>query len=124
MTSHTTFRNMIRLRRVYEPASGDDGFRVLVERLWPRGVRKEDAAIDRWCKDIAPSPELRLWFSHDPEKWDNFRRRYVKELDSKSDIIRALAKKSANDTVTFVYSARDTEHNSALLLKEYIESRE
>ena len=112
---------MIRLKRVYEPASPEDGWRVLVERLWPRGVSKEKAALDSWCKEVAPSPELRIWFSHDPGKWDEFRTKYDRELDANLQIVKILAGKSARGTITFVYSSRDSEHNNAMALREYIE---
>jgi uncharacterized protein YeaO (DUF488 family) len=112
---------MIRLKRAYEAPSKTDGMRILVERLWPRGVTKERAAVDLWMKDIAPSPELRTWFGHDPARWEEFRKRYWAELRAKKDLVEDLRRKARSKTVTFVYAAKDEEHNSAVLLKAYIE---
>lgn len=112
---------MIKLKRAYEKPSRKDGERILVERLWPRGMTKQAAQVDLWLKEIAPSAELRSWFAHDTEKWDEFCKRYRLELKEKTDLIGLLKRKANSATVTFVYSARDTEHNSALLLKEFIE---
>ena len=111
---------MIKLKRAYEKPSKSDGERILVERLWPRGVKKEQAGIDLWMKEVAPSAELRKWFAHDPAKWDEFTKRYWGELRGKSDLINELRRKARKGTVTFVYAARDEEHNSALLLKRYL----
>ena len=110
----------LRLKRAYEPAAAGDGTRILIDRLWPRGVSKEEAALDDWMKDIAPSTELRGWFGHDPERWPEFQRRYKAELRQHTqelDRIRALAKKP---TVTLVYSAHDEEHNDAVVLKDVL----
>ncbi len=109
---------MIRVKRVYEPPAPEDGTRVLVERLWPRGVKKEALAGD-WLKDVAPSPALRTWFGHRVERWDEFKARYRAELDA-SGAWRALAELDARGTVTLLYSARDPSHNSAVLLSEYL----
>jgi uncharacterized protein YeaO (DUF488 family) len=114
---------MIKLKRAYEKASADDGFRVLVERLWPRGVSKTDAKLDLWLKDVAPSPELRQWYSHDVAKWNEFQKRYRTELKTHKDVLQLLQEKSASGTLTLVYAARDQEHNSALLLKQVLELR-
>jgi len=114
---------MIKLKRAYEPPSKEDGERILVERLWPRGLTKEKAKIDLWMKDVSPSPELRKWFSHDPAKWEEFCRRYRSELDGHTDLIKELRAKGRKGTLTFVYAAKDEEHNSALLLKEAVEGR-
>ncbi len=114
---------MIKLKRVYEEESADDGARYLIERLWPRGVKKDSLHMDAWLKDAGPSTELRKWFSHDPAKWQEFRRRYFAELDRAPEAwgpIRDAAKKGA---VTLLYSSHDTEHNNAVALKEYIERR-
>jgi len=111
---------MIKLKRAYEAASDDDGVRILVERLWPRGISKEKARIDEWLKELSPSPELRKWFGHDPEKWDEFQKRYRKELDQNQEMAKDLKRRAHGKTITFVYAARDEEHNSALLLKEYL----
>ena len=98
---------MIRLKRAYEPASPADGERVLVERLWPRGVTKARAAVDHWPKDLAPSPELRRWFAHDPAKWKAFERRYWKELEGKAEAVAWLRRKARRGMVTLVYAARE-----------------
>ncbi len=108
---------MIKLKRAYEKPGRQDGERILVERLWPRGVTKLKAKIDLWMKDVAPSAELRRWFGHDPEKWTEFRRRYLKELKDKGDLIKLLKSKAKSGTITLIYAARDEEHNSALVLK-------
>lgn len=115
---------MIQLKRAYEVPVKDDGFRVLVDRRWPCGVFKHDAAIDLWLKDIAPSEELTLWFHRDPAKWEKFRQRYWEELAEKPQLVELLEKKSQEGTVTLVYRAKDTQHNSALALLEYLEQRE
>ncbi|MCL5986255.1 MAG: DUF488 family protein [Actinobacteria bacterium] len=111
---------MIRLKRVYEEPSKDDGFRILVERLWPRALTKERAAVDLWLKDIAPSSELRTWFSHDITKWEQFRERYWVELSEKDDLINILKQRSKDGIVTFVYAAHDEKHNSAVALKAFL----
>jgi uncharacterized protein YeaO (DUF488 family) len=110
----------IRLKRVYEAPSPDDGLRVLVERLWPRGLSKERAAVDVWLKDIGPSPELRRWFGHDPAKWEEFRGRYWAELERNQDAVAELRRKIREGTVTLVYAARDEQHNGALALWKYL----
>ncbi|HET6579094.1 MAG TPA: DUF488 domain-containing protein [Gemmatimonadales bacterium] len=110
----------IRLKRAYEDASPDDGPRFLVERLWPRGVRKEHLRLDGWLKDAAPSPELRRWFGHDPDKWPEFRRRYFGELREHDGVLEPLRAASGRGPVTLVYGSRDTEHNAAVALREYI----
>jgi uncharacterized protein YeaO (DUF488 family) len=112
---------MIHLKRVYEEPSPDDGLRVLVERLWPRGLTRQRAAVDLWLKDIAPSPELRKWFGHDPTRWEQFRERYRQELRGKQDAVRLLKRKAREGTVTLVYAARDEEHNGALVLKRFLQ---
>ena len=112
---------MIRTRRVYDPPEPGDGTRFLVERLWPRGMKKEELPMDGWLKDTAPSDELRRWFSHDPAKWDEFRRRYDAELEGKPDVLQPLREAARQGNVTLLYSARDTEHNNAVALKEYLE---
>lgn len=112
---------MIKLKRAYEKSSKQDGLRILVERLWPRGVRKDQAHIDLWLKDLAPSTELRKWFGHDPGKWDEFQKRYRSELEDKGDLLALLKHRTGEGAVTFVYAARDEEHNSAVALKEFLE---
>jgi uncharacterized protein YeaO (DUF488 family) len=111
----------IRLKRVYEKPAAGDGFRILVDRLWPRGVAKAEAHIDAWLKSTAPSTELRQWFGHDPAKWDEFRRRYTAELKQHPDAVAELrALVAGKKNVTFVFSERDTEHTHAIVLKEFI----
>ncbi|MCF8706686.1 DUF488 domain-containing protein [Sphingobium sp. TKS] len=110
----------IRIKRIYEPAHKDDGARVLVDRLWPRGVDKERAALTLWLKEIAPSPELRKWFGHDPARWSEFSRRYRDELAQNDSAVARLAPLSANGPVTLLYAARDTEHNHARVLADYL----
>lgn len=112
---------MIRLRRVYEAASEDDGLRILVERLWPRGVSKENAAVELWLKDLAPSTGLRKWFSHDPAKWDEFRERYWAELREQADLLSLLKQRMTEGNLTFVFASRDKVHNSAVALKQFLE---
>ncbi|HME94440.1 MAG TPA: DUF488 domain-containing protein [Methylomirabilota bacterium] len=114
---------MIRVKRVYEKPSRDDGFRVLVDRLWPRGVTKERAALSLWLKDVAPSAELRKWFGHDPARWKGFQARYRKELAGRKDALKLLRQKARERTVTLLYGARDEEHNEARVLKKVLESR-
>lgn len=111
----------IRLKRAYEPAEREDGRRILVERLWPRGVTKEEAALDAWVREVAPSPELRKWYAHDPEKWPEFQRRYRAELDANPAAVEAVRSAVGRGPATFVYAAKDEERNSARLLKEYLE---
>ena len=113
---------MIALKRAYEPARAEDGQRFLVERLWPRGVKKAALRISGWLKDVAPSTELRKWFSHDPAKWDEFRRRYFAELDAHRDALQPLLDAAREGKVTLVSSSHDQEHNNAVALKEYLES--
>jgi uncharacterized protein YeaO (DUF488 family) len=112
---------MIRVKRVYDPPSGDDGERILVDRLWPRGVSKERAGIDLWLKEAGPSPELREWFGHDPARWAEFRRRYWRELSGKPDLVRILREKAGRGALTLVYSARDAQYNNAVALKMFLE---
>lgn len=115
---------MIQLKRVYEKPSRKDGLRILVDRLWPRGLTKERAAVDVWLKDVAPSTELRKWFGHDPAKWKQFQTRYRKELCGQKDALDLLKQKCKEEhTVTLVYGARDEEHNEAIVLKSILESQ-
>jgi len=114
---------MFRLKRAYDAASPEDGSRILVERLWPRGLTKEKAALDLWLKDIAPSPELRKWFDHDPAKWVAFQSRYAEELKQRSDLVSLLRQKERKGTVTLVYGARDEKHNAAVALKTFLMRR-
>jgi uncharacterized protein YeaO (DUF488 family) len=112
---------VIQLKRAYEKPSRQDGLRILVERLWPRGVKKNALAVDLWLKGVAPSAELRKWFNHDPEKWTEFQKRYRAELKQNGDLLALLKHRTSEGTVTFVYAASDETHNSALVLKMYLE---
>lgn len=114
---------MIRLKRAYEPPEDADGTRVLVERLWPRGVSKEAARLDRWTRDLAPSPALRRWYAHEPERWEAFRARYRSELEAQPESLGALADLVRRGPVTFVFAARDRERNSARVLREVVLER-
>lgn len=112
---------MIKTKRAYEPSSEDDGFRILIDRLWPRGISKEKADLNLWMKDIAPSNDLRKWFSHDPEKWKEFQDKYREELKGKKDSISKIKDiEKENSTVTLVYSAKDKDHNNAIVLKDIL----
>ena len=110
----------VRLKRIYEPPDPSDGYRVLVDRVWPRGVSKEKAAVAEWAKELAPSTELRKWFGHDPERFREFRTRYRRELDRAAEALAALRKRSKRQRVTLVYSAKDEQHNQAVVLREYL----
>jgi uncharacterized protein YeaO (DUF488 family) len=114
---------MIKIKRIYDPPSRGDGRRVLVDRLWPRGIRKEAAEIDEWLKDIAPSDALRKWFSHDPAKWAAFNEKYRKELNEKKSLTDKIIKEAEKGNVTLLFSAKDVEHNNAVVLKEVISRR-
>ena len=110
----------IRTKRVYEAPAKGDGARILVDRLWPRGFSKEKAQVDLWLKDIAPSTALRKWFAHDVAKWDEFRRRYARELDANADAVETLRAHAGRGAVTLVYGAKDEEHNQAAVLEAYL----
>lgn len=110
----------VKLKRAYEPPKASDGARVLVDRLWPRGVRKADAAIDEWMKDIAPSTALRRWFGHDPDRWREFRARYQRELKQKPEQLERLRKLARQGAITLVYSAHDEAHNNAVALRSML----
>jgi uncharacterized protein YeaO (DUF488 family) len=111
---------MIALKRVYEAPSRGDGLRILVERLWPRGLSKKDAKVDLWLKEIAPTTELRKWFGHEPEKWKQFQRRYAAELGHNKDLVGLLKQKGKEGKVTLVYAARDEQRNGAVVLQEFL----
>jgi uncharacterized protein YeaO (DUF488 family) len=113
----------VKLKRAYEPPSPEDGRRILVDRLWPRGISKQKAALDRWMKEIAPSTELRKWFDHDPKRWTEFRRRYAGELREHSDLIAELRSLAREGTVTLVYAAHDETHNDAVVLRDMLLGR-
>ena len=110
----------IRLKRAYEPPAPSDGYRVLIDRLWPRGVARADARLDEWARELAPSTELRRWFGHDPARFAEFRQRYVEELSAEEEKLRELRGRARNTTLTLVYGARDTEHNDAVVLAELL----
>jgi uncharacterized protein YeaO (DUF488 family) len=115
-------RATIKLKRAYEEPSAQDGTRILVDRLWPRGLRKQDARIDHWLKEIAPSAELRKWFGHDVARWSDFRQRYTAELRRHPEQLEELRRLAHRGTVTLVYAARDEEHNDAVVLREVLEN--
>jgi uncharacterized protein YeaO (DUF488 family) len=113
----------IDLKRAYDPPTKSDGRRILVDRVWPRGIVKDDLQIDAWLKDLAPSTELRKWFRHDPARWDEFRKRYAQELEQSSDALAELVEKARAGHVTLVFGAKDTQHNNAVALRERLEHR-
>jgi uncharacterized protein YeaO (DUF488 family) len=115
--------SVIKLKRAYDGVASADGTRFLVERLWPRGVRKTDLHVKGWLKDVAPSTALRRWFGHDPKKWSEFRRRYFRELAGNADALEPIIKAAHDGPVTLVYSSHDTEHNNAVALKAYVEAQ-
>lgn len=108
----------IKIKRVYAEPSAEDGKRILIDRLWPRGLSKEKARVDLWLKDIAPSTELRKWFGHDPDKWGEFKKRYLQELQANSEAVQVLKDELSKGKVTLVYGAKDEEHNDAVVLQE------
>jgi uncharacterized protein YeaO (DUF488 family) len=110
----------IRLKRAYEPRAPEDGYRVLIDRLWPRGITRERAELDEWERELAPSAELRQWFGHEPSRFEEFRRRYIEELRDKRSAIARLRRRARAGTLTLVYSARDAEHNDAVVLAEVL----
>lgn len=114
---------MLKIKRVYEPAEAGDGVRFLVERLWPRGMKKEKLKMKAWLKEVAPSRSLRSWYGHDPAKWEEFQERYRAELEADPEAWAPILEEARHGDVTLLYSARDTEHNSARLLKEFLEER-
>ena len=114
---------MITLKRAYDSVSPKDGRRFLVERLWPRGVSKAKLRLDAWLKEVGPSTELRKWFSHDPDKWSEFRRRYFRELDSRPEAWQPIVSAARRGTVTLVYSSHDTHHNNAVALQRYVQTQ-
>ena len=113
-------KTALRIKRVYEAPAKEDGTRVLVDRIWPRGLSKQEAAIDEWMKETAPSSALRSWFGHDPQRWPEFRERYFKELGSSADAVSRLVALMSDQPVTLLFAARDTERNNAVALVEYI----
>ncbi len=113
---------MIQIKRIYDPASRDDGKRIYIDRLWPRGMKKEEVKIDEWLKEISPSDSLRKWFGHDPSKYAEFKRRYTKELERHSEIVERIKKEAKKETVTLLFSAKDVEHNNATAMKELLDA--
>jgi uncharacterized protein YeaO (DUF488 family) len=118
--TRTISADHVRLKRAYEPPAHDDGTRILIDRLWPRGIRKTDAAIDDWMKEIAPSNELRKWFNHDPERWHEFRRRYESEIRQHPDELDRLRALAQRGRITLVFAAHDVTHNDAVVLKDLL----
>ncbi len=118
MTTPMAESPTIKIKRIYDSPADDDGFRVLVDRLWPRGVKKLDSRVDLWAKEIAPTTELREWFDHEPARFDAFRSRYMKELDSNADALKQIIDGAGNSAITLLYAARDTACNHALVLHE------
>ncbi len=114
---------MLKLKRVYETPNSEDGVRILVERLWPRGLTKEGAKIDIWLKDIAPSTELRKWYNHIPERWPEFQKRYQLELEENYNVVRGLKKKVDTTDITLIFAAKDAARNSAVVLKNHLEKK-
>jgi uncharacterized protein YeaO (DUF488 family) len=114
----------IQLKRIYDKPAKADGLRILVDRIWPRGLRKKDAQIDKWLKEIAPSTGLRKWFGHDPSRWAEFKRRYFRELDNHPERVQQIARESTKRTVTLLFGAKDTTHNNAVAFKEYLQKLE
>ncbi len=114
---------MIKIKRVYEPADKTDGYRILIDGLWPRGLSKEKARADIWMKEVAPSAELRNWFNHEPEKWAEFKRRYFDELKSKKEQIDLILEKEKEGPVTLLYGSREQRYNNAVAMKEYLETK-
>jgi len=113
----------VQIKRVYEPAAKADGYRILIDRLWPRGLSKERAQVDKWLKEVAPSTELRKWFNHDPEKWDAFRAKYHAELDGSSAFATLLEDIRRHKTLTLLFGARDEQHNDAVALQQFLKAQ-
>jgi uncharacterized protein YeaO (DUF488 family) len=114
-------RFVIKTKRVYEKPTASDGIRLLIDRVWPRGLKKDELALDGWLKDVAPSQRMRKWFGHDPRKWNEFRRRYFAELRGKAGVWAAILEKARESNVTLLYGARDTEHNNAVALRDFLD---
>jgi len=114
---------MIQAKRAYDPPAKGDGARFLVDRLWPRGIKKEELKIDGWLKEVAPSDDLRKWFDHDPDRWGEFRARYAKELDEKPEALDPIREAARQGDITLIFAAKDTEHNNAVALKVYLKEQ-
>jgi uncharacterized protein YeaO (DUF488 family) len=115
---------MIEIKRIYDPAAAEDGIRILVDRLWPRGLSKSDAKVDLWLKEIAPSHELRKWYAHDPGKWVEFKQKYFKELDEKKELVNLILEKVTQGNLTLLFGAKEKRYNNAVALKEYMKRKE
>ncbi len=113
----------LKIKRVYDPPAKSDGLRILVDRLWPRGLSKQSAKIDHWLRDVAPSGRLRKWFAHDPARWKGFQKRYVKELDGSPEAVVELRKLLSKHQATLLFAAKDAEHNNAVVLRDYLARR-
>ncbi len=114
---------MIKIKRVYEQPSKDDGKRILIDRLWPRGLKKDDAQIDEWIKEVAPSNELRKWFNHDPNRWDEFKNRFFAELQGNREMVEGISNVARKGTVTLLFGSKEERFNNAVALKEYIDAK-
>ncbi len=114
---------MIKIKRIYEPPAADDGFRILVDRLWPRGLTKDKAKVDLWARDISPSNELRKWYGHEPAKWAEFKKRYFKEIEDKKELLDLIAQRVKGETVTFLFSSKELKLNNAAALKEFFQKK-
>ncbi len=114
---------MLKIKRVYDPPSAGDGKRILIDRLWPRGLRKDNAKIDAWIKEAGPATELRKWFNHEPEKWKGFKQRFFAELDAKPDVVSEIIGLARKGTVTLLFGSKEERFNNAVALKEYLEAR-
>jgi uncharacterized protein YeaO (DUF488 family) len=112
---------MVKVKRIYDPVTADDGKRIYVDRLWPRGIRKSDAVFDEWLKEASPSSTLRKWFGHDPERWSEFKERYTRELKDKGEIMAQLREAAQEETITLLFSAKDRSHNNAVVMKEVLD---
>jgi uncharacterized protein YeaO (DUF488 family) len=112
---------MVKIKRIYDSVSADDGRRIYIDRLWPRGMKKGDAVFDDWLKEVSPSGDLRKWFGHDPARWHEFKKRYAKELEEKKEVVGQLKRQARKGTITLLYSAKDREHNNAVAMKEMLE---
>ena len=123
-TESGRFEAMVKIKRVYDPPLPDDGKRILIDRLWPRGMKKTEAHVDEWLKDIAPSNELRVWYGHEPAKWREFKNRYLKELQNKPELVTRLKQEGKNGTLTLLFAAKDSEHSNAAVLKELLSRKQ
>jgi uncharacterized protein YeaO (DUF488 family) len=119
----TEVRQMLKIKRVYDPPSPNDGKRILIDRLWPRGLKKEDAKVDDWIKEVAPSTELRMWYGHDPKKWAEFKRRFFSELHRRQDLVESIVNASRKGTVTLLFGSKEERFNNAVALREFVEAR-